>query len=350
VVIPTYNRSAILASCLGALQHQSIEKDRYEVIVIDDGSTDATEELCRGFSAGFGFYYQRQQNRGAGAARNLGLNTAQGKYVLLVNDDTIASPTLLQEHLRAQASAAGKKLAVLGHFNYPAIAARRALTYLLSASPFLHPQVNMKKGLYHGMAYFIACNLSIEREAVLAAGSFDSQFRVAEGTEMGARMTCRGYQILYWPEAYAMHDHVNLRIDDFVRRARAYGPATLRLMQKHPSLLGDGGGLPGRLDRAGIIRTLDFLNNTRTQVTEALAVARRLDDFDFLPLLRGETEASKSLANAILGLLEKAVSQIHRFYLMEALVERLQDEELAPGDIKYSPQGRSDVLRPILEP
>ena len=84
--------------------------------------------------------------------------------------------------------------------------------------------------------------------APLAAGSFDSRFRVAEDTELGARLVSQGYKVLYWPTATAEHDHLNFRTDDIVRRARSYGTATLLLLQKHPSLLGDGTG-PSRPPR-----------------------------------------------------------------------------------------------------
>lgn len=337
VIVPTFNRSGILASCLAALERQTLEKIRYEVIVVDDGSSDATEQLCRGLAPGFQFSYFRQNNGGAGAARNLGLNRARGKYVLLINDDTIVSAALLEEHLRAHGSEPNQKLAVLGDFPYPQAAARRGLTYFLSKRPFLFPQVGMNKGIYRGMAYFITCNLSVARDAVLAAGSFDSQFRVGEDTDLGARLTSRGYAVLYWPDARATHDHLNFRVDDIVRRARSYGPATMRLVEKYPYLLADETGPLGRLDAAWRTRTLDFLRDSRPRVEEALAAARRLDDFDFSTLLRREVAGGESLADGIVSLLEKAVNQIHWFYLLEAIVEEVAKKGFKHGDIKGSP-------------
>lgn len=341
VIVPTFNRSAILASCLAALECQTLEKCRYEVIVVDDGSGDATEQLCRGLAPGFRFSYFRQENGGAGAARNLGLHRALGKYVLLINDDTIVSPGLLEEHLRAHRSEPDKKFAVLGNFPYPEAAARKGLTYFLSKRPFLFPQVSMKKGFYQGMAYFITCNLSIAREAVRAAGSFDSKFRVGEDTDLGARLTSRGYEVLYWPDACATHDHLAFRVDDIVRRARSYGPATLRLIKKYPYLLADETGPLGRLDTAWRAKTLDFLRSSRPQVEEALAAARRLEDFDFSTLLRGEVAEGASLADGIVSLLEKAVTQIHWFYLLEAIVKGLTEGEVSDTELEFPAQTSS---------
>jgi len=326
VIIPTFNRSAVLASCLVALVNQSLDKSKYEVIVADDGSEDSTEQFCRGLSPDFQFCYCRQKNSGAGAARNLGLSRARGRYVLFMNDDTVASASLLKEHLRAHGSFPGRKFAVLGDFVYPPLASRRALTYFLSKRPFLFPQVGMNRGFYRGCTYFITCNLSVARQAVLEAGSFDSRFRIAEDTELGARLASRGYEILYWPAARATHDHLNFQTDDIVRRARSYGPATLLLFRKHPSLLGDGNGPLGRLDAAWKARTLNILKNSRRQVEEALAAVRRLDDFDFSTLLRTKPAGATS-ADAIISLLEKAITQVYWFYHLEAIVNGLDEAE-----------------------
>jgi GT2 family glycosyltransferase len=199
----------------------------------------------------------------------------------------------------------------------------------LSKRPFLFPQVSMHKGFYQGSAYFITCNLSVARQAVLAAGSFDCRFRVAEDTELGVRLSSRGYEVLYWPAARAMHDHLDFRTDDLVRRARYYGPATSLLLQEHPSLLGDGSGPFGRLDAAWKARTLKFLRDSRKQVEEALAAAKRLDDFEFSALRRGKLSGGNSSADEIISLLEKTVTHIYWFYLLEAMLKELVEKESA---------------------
>jgi glycosyltransferase involved in cell wall biosynthesis len=272
---------------------------------------------------------------GAGAARNLGLSKARGKYILFINDDTIASATLLEEHLRAQGSSPGRKFGVLGDFAYPPLASRRALTYFLSKRPFLFPQVGMNKGFYRGCAYFITCNLSVARQAVLEAGSFDSRFHIAEDTELGARLTSRGYEVLYWPAARATHDHLNFQTDDIVRRARSYGPATLALFRKHPSLLGDGNGPFGRLDAAWKARAVNILQNSRGQVEEALAAVRRLDDLNFSTLLKGKL-ADVTSADGIISLLEKAITQVYWFYHLEGIVNGLDETESRTAEMQGS--------------
>jgi len=148
VVIPTFNRCAVLASCLAALEQQSLAKDRFEVIVVDDGSSDGTERLCQGLRMPFPLVYLRQANAGAGAARKVGTEAARGEHLLLFNDDTIATPNLLAEHLRVQREHAHDKCAVLGHFRYPRHSSKRALTSFFATRRFLFPQAFLEPGLY----------------------------------------------------------------------------------------------------------------------------------------------------------------------------------------------------------
>ena len=70
VIIPTYNRQPVLAQCLDALGRQSVQPEMFEVLVVDDGSTDETEQFCRNFQPNYSFQYLRQLNAGAGAACN----------------------------------------------------------------------------------------------------------------------------------------------------------------------------------------------------------------------------------------------------------------------------------------
>jgi GT2 family glycosyltransferase len=316
---------------LAALEQQSLPKERFEVIVIDDGSTDGTQQLCQGLSLSFPLIYFRQSNAGAGAARRLGSELAQGKYLLLFNDDTIATPGLLAEHLRAQEEYALKKCAVLGAFRYPTEAGKRALTWFLATRPFLFPQVNMKPGFYCQSWYFIASNLSIRREAVSGAGSFDPQFRVTEDTELGARLEQKGYRIRYHPKALAWHDHLTFTAADLIKRARGYAPADLLLFKKHPHLLAPGTGPFGRLDDDWAAKTKTFLDKSRPQVGGLTRAIAQFDALDFAPLFsirKGEGTAAEN----VLRTFDQIVPQVHWFFLFEKLLELWGDGKNEPRD------------------
>jgi len=320
VIIPTYNRSETLLSCLAALNRQTILPEQFEVLVIDDGSTDRTEERCRSFDSPYRLRHLRQANAGPGAARRLGVEEACGEYLLLFNDDTMASPDLLAEHVRVHHSSSARKLAVLGDFRYPADARRRALTFFFSTHPFLFPQVNLDAGEHCENAYFITCNLSVSRQAVLSVGSFDPRFRVAEDTELGVRLRKAGYKVLYDPLALAWHDHLQFTTADLIRRARAYGEADALLLRKHPQLLGDGSKPFGRMDTQSVAKLAARVESLRANAPETVRALEGFDDVDFRALLDqrvGETTA----ADEVMKLFEHAVPTIFWFYLLERFLE-----------------------------
>jgi len=344
VIIPTYNRRATLASCLAALDAQSLSKDLYEVIVIDDGSTDGTQELCQGLSLPFPFIYLRQNNAGAGAARRLGTEAAHGTYLLLFNDDTIAARGLLAEHRRAQHECAPEKCAVLGDFRYFREALKRALTSFLATRPFLFPQVSLKPGLYRQSSYFIASNLSLRRDAVLKAGSFDPQFRVAEDTELGVRLEQRGYRVLYHPQALAWHDHLLFTTANLIDRARRYALPDLLLFNKHPGLLGAGRGPFGRLDDNWAARTRDSLDRSRPQVAELTKAIAQFDAIDFAPL-RSIGKGREVVAEMVMKTFEQIIPKVHWFHLFDEFLRRYNVErDLRGNALPTASQAKTEAL------
>jgi len=329
VIIPTYNRCAVLASCLAALEQQLLAKHRFEVIVVDDGSTDGTERLCQGLSMSFRLVYLRQVNAGAGAARKSGTEAAHGEYLLLFNDDTIATPNLIAEHLRAQREHAHDKCAVLGHFRYPRQACKRALSSFFATRRFLFPQAFLQPGFYRESVYFIGCNLSIRREAVLCAGSFDPQFRVAEDTELGVRLEQQDFQILYQPQALAWHDHLIFTAADLIERAHVYAPADILLFKKHPHLLASGRSAFGKLDADWAAKTKDSLDQSRRQVTEWTQAIARFDHLDFAPLFY-QRNGEATEAELVLKAFDQIVPQVYWFHLFERILE-LREKEDSPS-------------------
>jgi glycosyltransferase involved in cell wall biosynthesis len=97
IIIPTYNRKEILQKNLNSVFQQSF-KDSYEVIVVDDGSTDNTAEFLEELQKEHkNFYYKLQENKGPGLARNLAVAVAQGEILVFLDDDCIISETFLEE-------------------------------------------------------------------------------------------------------------------------------------------------------------------------------------------------------------------------------------------------------------
>ena len=99
VIIPTFNRTALLKSCLESLACQTLEKNLYEIVVIDDGSTDATREICESVSRQMRLQYFRIDNPGISAAKNLGVFASRASVLFFFDDDDFADRSLLQEHV-----------------------------------------------------------------------------------------------------------------------------------------------------------------------------------------------------------------------------------------------------------
>jgi len=100
IIIPTYNRKEILREALEFLFEQNYPQDKYEIIVVDDGSTDETEKMVNSLSSPCRLIYLYQNRKGPHIARNLGIKNAQGKIVIFVDSDIFTPPNFIQEHMR----------------------------------------------------------------------------------------------------------------------------------------------------------------------------------------------------------------------------------------------------------
>src|SRR6266498_196465 len=102
VIIPTHNRSGFIERAFTSLVEQEYPKDKFEIIVIDDGSNDRTPEILERFRKQHAFFrYLSQANKGPAAARNLGIRQANGEIILLMDDDCIAATTWARELVNA---------------------------------------------------------------------------------------------------------------------------------------------------------------------------------------------------------------------------------------------------------
>jgi len=104
IIVPTHNRSALLAKSLAALDSQSWPSDQIEVVVVADACYDETPELVRAYAqrSRFPLRLLAHHARSAAATRNLGAANAQGQVLLFLDDDVVAQPGLIQAHMEAQ--------------------------------------------------------------------------------------------------------------------------------------------------------------------------------------------------------------------------------------------------------
>lgn len=96
IIVPVYNVEAYLKKCVHSLLAQDLRQDEYEVILVDDGSTDSCGAMCDAFAAAYGnIHVIHQQNKGLSGARNTGLAAAAGEYIQFVDSDDFLSPDVL---------------------------------------------------------------------------------------------------------------------------------------------------------------------------------------------------------------------------------------------------------------
>ena len=185
----------------------------------------------------------------------------------------------------------------------------------------MFPQVSMEEACPYGYSHFITCNLSIRRDAVVEAGSFDSIYKLSEDTELGIRLFERGYRVFYHPDAHAFHDHLPYPARNLIRRARVYGADYFYMFGKHPRVMEEW-AMPVKLtamDEENAIRVLAYVEEHRHQVEDAVEAVERWDTVDFEPLLTDQPDT----ASMVLRLFQQAVPAIHWFYLFETMLHTM---------------------------
>ena len=204
VVVPTYNRLGRLRHVIAAFERQAYPSDAYEVIVISDGSTDGTEAYLETLRSTMRLRWLTQANRGPAAARNAGVRTAVGEYIVFVDDDVVPEPQLLEEHARSH-HGAGRDVVVLGPLLTPEG---------FEMAPWVRWEQEMLMKQYSAMLrgdwpatarQFYTGNASLRRSHILAAGGFDERFRRAEDVELAYRLADNGLEFVFNMQAEGMH-------------------------------------------------------------------------------------------------------------------------------------------------
>lgn len=226
VVIPTFNRAALLAASLASLARQTISGGRYEVIVVDDGSNDATSQVCDQFSGRMPLKYLRIDHRGISAAKNAGLGVATGPIVLFFDDDDVADEQLLSEHVRTHQEHPEENVAALGYTTWdPALEVTPLMEWLTEFGGFLFSYRGLTDGQVLPFSYFWGGRSSCKRSLLLRSGGFNEQFlSIAEDIELGYRLNKYGLSVVFNRGALSyMARSVNY--DEFWRRSERVGQA-----------------------------------------------------------------------------------------------------------------------------
>ena len=235
IVIPTYNRLPILEKCLRALESQKLSNkdyiEDYEVVLVDDGSTDGTLHWLATHKDEFPHVQCFEQNHaGPAAARNLGVEKAQGDTIIFIDSDLVVLSNFLQAHTNALLQGR-EKLGNDRFFTYGAV---------INTCNFANPTAEPYKITDFSAAFFATGNVAIPKHCLEEAGLFDNGFQLYgwEDLELGVRLKKLGLQLIKCPEAVGYHWHpafslqqIPKLIDQEIQRGRM----GVLFYQKHPT-------------------------------------------------------------------------------------------------------------------
>jgi glycosyltransferase involved in cell wall biosynthesis len=217
IIIATRNRAALLDGALTSLGAQAGAPD-LELVVVDNGSTDATAAVARAHAATYA--YCAEPNRGR--ARNAGVAAASGELLLFVDDDVIVPPFFVAAHLRGHAAQNTPRVVTGPIINVPSTELRPVPTVLNASG-----------------AFFCTCNVSLPKSAFLAVGGFDESFDLYgwEDTELGVRLRAHGVRRRFAWDAYLWHikppvtETLDTALDKTIEKARM----AAKFVRKNPS-------------------------------------------------------------------------------------------------------------------
>jgi GT2 family glycosyltransferase len=222
VVVCSYNAERTMEACLASLE--KLNYPDYEVIVVNDGSTDRTLAISERFP------YCRiisQPNKGLSVARNVGAEHATGEIVAYTDSDCVADPDWLTYLVAKMESA---QLMACGGPNFPP-----PENSLVPAAVAVSPGGPTHVLLSDDVAEHIAgCNMAFRRDVLLHMGGFDPIYRAAgDDVDICWRLQDAGFTIGFSPAAVVWHFRRNT-VKAYIGQQRGYGKAEALVYSKHP--------------------------------------------------------------------------------------------------------------------
>ncbi|MFS8523429.1 MAG: glycosyltransferase [Limnochordales bacterium] len=190
VIIPTYNRRELLRRTLLSLADQTYPADRFEVVVVDDGSADGTGEMVKSLRVPYSLKYVRQPNRGRAAARNAGVRAADADLLIFLDSDVAVAREFVEAHVEAHTEPMRVVKGPVIHVD--------SLDVPLDAEPKLTD---------FSSAFFATANVSVARRHFEEAGMFNEVFREYgwEDLEAGDRLRALGLRSFTASRARGYH-------------------------------------------------------------------------------------------------------------------------------------------------
>jgi lipopolysaccharide/colanic/teichoic acid biosynthesis glycosyltransferase/GT2 family glycosyltransferase len=224
VIVPARNAADTLADCLRALRSQSLPRESYEVIVVDDGSIDDTPRIAEAGSDRL----IRQAWQGRAAARNAGAVAARGKLLVFTDADCVPTPNFLEylsnafQHIEIVAAKGAYRTT------------QRGMIPRFTQQEYQHKHDRMAR---RTRIDFIDTYAAAYRRAVFMDNDgFDVSYPTASDQELSFRLARKGYGMVFLPSAIVYHRH-NRTLAEYLRRKFAIGYWKAFLLRSHPERL-----------------------------------------------------------------------------------------------------------------
>jgi cellulose synthase/poly-beta-1,6-N-acetylglucosamine synthase-like glycosyltransferase len=221
VVIPAYNAQEALGNCLDALERQTVPHEEYEIIVVNDGSSDGTREAATGRDV----VLISQPHRGAAAARNAGAHRAQGEIILFIDADCVPEISWIEAMISpfADQDIVGVSGMVRTH--------QKSLVSRFIQLEYDDRYRNIAKHRY--IDHINTAAGAYRRETFLGSGGFLENLLGAEDVELSFRLASRGHKMVSAPEAIVYHQHPE-SILEYARKKYHYSYWRMMVYRRHP--------------------------------------------------------------------------------------------------------------------
>jgi glycosyltransferase involved in cell wall biosynthesis len=210
VIVPVWNSPELIATCLSALTAQTYPRDRFEVLVVDNASTDSTAEVARGFPIATLLV---ERTPGSYHARNHGLKEARGEYIAFTDSDCIPDPDWIEK-------------AVENALRHPEAGVLAGRIELFRTSPkdrevyeWYERLFSFRQDVGAQKGFCATANWVSPRDAILAAGSFQADRKSGSDGELAARLLATGRPIIYVKDM-VVHHPVRGTFQELARKRR----------------------------------------------------------------------------------------------------------------------------------
>jgi len=234
VIICTYNRAALLDLTLKSLISQTLDNRNFEVIIVDDGSSDDTRLIVDSYVEKLPIKYFYQKNSGLASARNHGIYASQGEIILFLDDDDFATHTLLEKHIETHRVYPQENYAVLNYTTWaPNLIVTPLMHYITEVGCFLFSYPFIKNGEILDYTYFWGGRSSCKRSFLINHGVFNPVFHFGcEDIELGYRLSKHGLKVVYNADAISYMARP-VTFDEFCQRLMKQGRSNYIFSRLH---------------------------------------------------------------------------------------------------------------------